>query len=204
MGGTVPLGYDVKDRKLVVNPTEARTIVDVYKRYLRLKSVRALGEELATAGIRSKRRVCPDGTEYGRQRFSHGALYLLLQNRTYRGEITHKSYSYPGEHAAIVDKPLWDSVQAILAENRVARATGARTKQPSLLTGILFDEAGGRLTPTYCVKKGTRYRYYVSTRLVTGAPRQSKSLPDPGWRPRGGRDRRVRASLPIKQRVPKQ
>ncbi len=169
MGGTVPLGYDVKDRKLVVNPAEARTIVDVYKRYLRLKSVRALGEELATAGIKSKRRVRQDGTEYGRQRFSHGALYLLLQNRTYRGEITHKGHSYPGKHAAIVDKPLWDSVQAILAENRVARATGARTKQPSLLTGILFDEAGGRLTPTYCVKKGTRYHYYVSTRLVTGA-----------------------------------
>ena len=175
MGGTVPLGYDVKDRKLVVNPAEARTIVDVYKRYLRLKSVRALGEELATAGIKSKRRVRPDGTEYGRQRFSHGALYLLLQNRTYRGEITHKGHSYSGEHAAIVDKPLWDSVQAILAENRVARATGARTKQPSLLTGILFDEAGGRLTPTYCVKKGTRYRYYVSTRLVTGAPKGSPS-----------------------------
>jgi site-specific DNA recombinase len=77
-GGTVPLGYDVKHRKLVVNPAEARTIVDIYKRYLRLKSVRALGEELAAAGIKSKRRVHPDGTEYGRQRFSHGALYLLL------------------------------------------------------------------------------------------------------------------------------
>jgi site-specific DNA recombinase len=87
----------------------------------------------------------------------------------------HKGHSYPGEHTASVDRPLWDSVQAMLAENRVARATGVCTKQPSLLTGILFDEAGGRLTPTYCVKKGTRYRYYVSTRLVTGTPKDGSS-----------------------------
>ena len=168
MGGTVPLGYDVKDRKLVINKAEARTVVDIYRRYLRLKSVRALGIELAAAGIRSKRRVRPDGTEHGNQRFSQGALYLMLQNRTYRGEATHKGNAYPGEHSAIVDKQLWDAVQAVLAENRVARATGANTKQPSLLTGVLFDEAGERLTPTWSVKKGTRYRYYVSTSLVTG------------------------------------
>ena len=136
MGGTVPLGYDVEDRKLVVNKTEARTVVDIYRRYLRLKSVRALRAELNAAGIRSKRRIRPDGTKYGNQRFSQGALYLMLQNRTYRGEATHKGNAYPGEHAAIVDKPLWDAVQAVLAENRVARASGANTKAPSLLTGI--------------------------------------------------------------------
>ena len=171
MGGTVPLGYDVKDRKLIVNEAEARAVVDIYQRYLKLRSVRALGEELAAAGIRSKRRFRPDGTEYGHHRFSQGALYLMLQNRTYRGEATHKGSSYPGEHAEIVDKPLWDAVQTVLAENRVARATGARTKQPSLLTGMVFDESGERLTPTYSVKKGTRYRYYMSTSLVTGAGR---------------------------------
>ena len=168
MGGTVPLGYDVKDRKLVVNKTEARTVVDIYRRYLRLKSVRTLRKELDAAGIRSKRRFRPDGTEYGNRRFSQGVLYLLLQNRTYRGEATHKGNAYPGEHSAIVDKLLWDAVQAVLAENRVARATGVNTKEPSLLTGVLFDEAGERLTPTWSVKKGTRYRYYVSTSLVTG------------------------------------
>jgi site-specific DNA recombinase len=168
MGGTVPLGYDVKGRKLIVNKAEARTVVDIYRRYLRLKSVRVLREELAAAGIKSKRRLRPDGTEYGNQRFSQGALYLLLQNRTYRGEATHKGNAYAGEHSAIVDKPLWDAVQAVLAENRVARATGANTKEPSLLTGLLFDEVGDRLTPTWSVKKGTRYRYYVSTSLVTG------------------------------------
>jgi site-specific DNA recombinase len=168
MGGSVPLGYDVKERKLIINKAEARTVVDIYRRYLRLKSVRALKAELDATGIRSKRRVRPDGTESGNQRFSQGALYLLLQNRTYRGEATHKGNAYPGEHAAIVDKPLWDTVQAVLAENRIQRKTGANTKAPSLLTGLLFDEAGERLTPTWSVKKGTRYRYYVSTSLVKG------------------------------------
>ncbi len=82
MGGTVPLGYDVKDRKLIVNKAEARTVIDIYRRYLRLKSVRALQAELDAANIRSKRRVRPDGTEHGNQRFPQGALYLPLQNRT--------------------------------------------------------------------------------------------------------------------------
>jgi site-specific DNA recombinase len=168
MGGTMPLGYDVRDRKLVVNESEASIVVDIFRRYLRLKSVRALAEELAGDGIKSKRRYHPDGTEYGNQRFSHGALYLMLQNRTYRGEATHKGHAYPGEHSAIVEQSLWDAVQAVLTENRVARANGANTKQPSLLTGLIFDEAGDRLTPTWSVKKGTRYRYYVSTSLVTG------------------------------------
>jgi site-specific DNA recombinase len=93
----------------------------------------------------------------------------MLQNRTYRGEATHKGSAYPGEHPAIVEQSLWDAVQAALAKNRVSRANGANTKQPSLLTGMIFDEAGDRLTPTWSVKKGTRYRYYVSTSLVTGS-----------------------------------
>ncbi|MGA9007205.1 MAG: recombinase family protein [Xanthobacteraceae bacterium] len=137
--------------------------------------VRALADELAAAGIKSKRRIHADGTEYGHQSFSHGALYLLLQNRTYLGEATHKGNSYPGEHAAIIAKSLWEAVQTAFAKNRVARATGSRTKQPSLLVGILFDQTGGRLTPTHCVKKGKRYRYYVSTALVTGATKGRSS-----------------------------
>ena len=175
MGGMPPLGYDVKNRKLVVNNAEARIVVDIYRRYLALKSVHALREELADAGIKSKRRTRPDGAEYGGQKFSRGALYLILQNRLYRGEIAHKGNSYLGEHPAIVDKPLWDEVQAVLAANRVERATGARARHPSLLTGMVFDETGERLTPTYAVKKGTRYRYYVSTSLITGAARTRSS-----------------------------
>jgi site-specific DNA recombinase len=168
MGGMPPLGYDVKDRKLVVNDNEARSVVDIYRRYLALKSVHALKDELAETGIRSKRRVRPDGKGYGGQKLSRGALYLMLQNRIYRGEITHKSNSYPGEHPAIIEQPLWNEVQTVLAKNRVERATGVREKHPSLLAGLVFDETGERLTPTYSVKKGTRYRYYVSTALLTG------------------------------------
>ena len=174
MGGMPPLGYDVKNRKLVVNGTEASIVVDIYRRYLALKSVHALREELAGAGIKSKRRTRPDGAEYGGQTFSRGALYLILQNRLYRGEIPHKGNSYPGEHPAIIDKLLCDDVQAVLAANRV-RTTGARASNPSLLTGMVFDETGERLTPTHAVKKGARYRYYVSTSLVSGIARNRSS-----------------------------
>jgi hypothetical protein len=103
------------------------------------------------------------------EKLSRGALYLMLQNRIYRGEITHKGDAYPGEHPSIVDKALWDQVQAVLAENRVDRAVGSYAKEPSLLAGLAFDETGERLTPSHAVKKGTRYRYYVSRSLIIGA-----------------------------------
>jgi DNA invertase Pin-like site-specific DNA recombinase len=168
MGGTVPLGYNVKERKLVVNREEAKTVVDIFRRYVQLKTVGALEKDLAATGIRTKRRYRSDGTYYGHERFSQGGLYLMLQNRTYRGEATHKGNAYPGEHAAIIDPALWDAVQVTLAENRIARASGSNSKSPSLLTGRIFDETGGRLSPTWSVKKGTRYRYYISTTLLRG------------------------------------
>jgi site-specific DNA recombinase len=180
MGGMPPLGYDVQDRKLVVNEDEARTVVDIFRRYRSLKSVHALREELIAAGMVSKRRIRADGGAYGGQELSRGALYLILQNRVYRGETTHKGKAYPGEHPAVVEEALWDDVQAVLAENRVERATGMRTKSPSLLTGLIFDETGGRLTPTFSVKNGTRDRYYVSLsslELVATGPPAAVYLP---------------------------
>jgi site-specific DNA recombinase len=180
MGGLPPLGYEVRDRKLVVNQEEARTLLHIFRRYLELRSVRALKVELDAAGIRSKRRIFADGTVWGGHKLSRGTLYLMLQNRVYRGEITHRDNAYPGEHKPIVDETLWNKVQAILAENRVDRATGAAAKYPSLLAGLAFDESGERLTPTHAVKKGTRYRYYVSKSLITGAAKdhsQGRRLP---------------------------
>jgi len=168
MGGLPSLGYDVQNRKLVVNDEEAPTVLHIFRRYVQLRSVRALQAELDARGIRSKRRTLADGTHYGGQKLSRGALYLMLQNRIYRGEITHKGNAYPGEHPAIVDKVQWDEVQTILAENRVDRAVGSHAKQPSMLAGLAFDENGERLTPTHAVKKGTRYRYYVSRSLIIG------------------------------------
>lgn len=178
MGGMPPLGYDVNDRKLIVNDEEAHTVVDIYRRYLALKSVRALADQLAGAGIRSKRRVRHDGTHYGGQKLTRGALYLMLQNRIYRGEITHKGNAYPAEHPAIIEQQLWDEVHALLATNRVERVSGRRAKHPSLLTGLLFDARGERLTPSHAVKKGRRYRYYVSSSLVRG----TRSDGSRGWR----------------------
>jgi site-specific DNA recombinase len=180
MGGLPSLGYDVQNRKLVVNEEEARTVRHIFRRYVQLRSVRAVQTELDGAGIRSKRRILADGTPFGGQKLSRGALYLMLQNRIYRGEITHKGNAYPGQHSAIVDSPLWDAVQAILAENRVHRASGSDAKHPSLLVGLVFDENGERLTPSHAVKKGTRYRYYVSMSLVTGAakdPSKGRRIP---------------------------
>jgi hypothetical protein len=90
----------------------------------------------------------------------------MLQNRIYRGEIVHKDKSYPGEHAAIVDQGLWDRVQEMLASNRVERKNGESAREPSLLAGLIFDDGGGRMTPTYANKKGRRYRYYVTHSLI--------------------------------------
>jgi len=169
MGGLPSLGYDVKERKLVVNPAEAKTVRHIFQRYVELRSVRELKEELDAAGIVSKIRMASDGSRYGGQPLARGALYLMLQNRIYRGEIVHKGKSYPGEHEAIIDEPLWNNVQAILSGNRVNQAHGTTGRAPSLLTGILFDAQGGRMSPTHATKKGTRYRYYISRSLLEGS-----------------------------------
>ncbi len=169
MGGLPSLGYDVKDRKLVVNHAEAETVRYIFRRYTELKSVRELKEDLDGAGIVSKVRMGSDGSRYGGQPLARGALYLMLQNRIYRGEIVHKGKSYPGEQEAIIDQTLWDSVQAILSENRVERANGKPGLEPSLLRGLLVDAHGGRMSPTHANKKGTRYRYYISRSLLARA-----------------------------------
>jgi site-specific DNA recombinase len=166
MGGLPPLGYDVIDRKLVINQNEAETVRHIFRRYADLGSVRALQEELDSAGILSKRRVDRFGREAGGKPLGRGALYLMLQNRIYRGEIVHKQASYPGQHQAIVEAELWETVQKILVENRVDRSTSARAAAPSLLAGLVHDDAGERMSPTHANKKGRRYRYYVSQSLI--------------------------------------
>jgi len=178
MGGNVPLGYDVRERKLIVNNAEAETVRMIFRRYTELGSVRTLAEELAGLGVVSKRREGAGGILAGGNRFSRGALYTLLQNPIYRGEIAHKGKVYPGQHAAIIDAALWQVVQAKLAGNRQARTLGATAEEPSLLAGLLVDGDGQRMTPTHAVKKGRRYRYYVSTALIT----EARSLHAKGFR----------------------
>lgn len=166
MGGLPPLGYDVKDRKLVVNAAEAEVVRHIYRRYTDLKSVHALKLELDASGIVSKARRDRNGNPTGRVQIAVGALYHILQNRLYRGEIVHKGKPYPGQHDAILDQRLWDTVQAILDNNRIERAIRSKAADPSLLAGLVFDASGEPMSPTHAIKKGTRYRYYVSQSLI--------------------------------------
>jgi len=161
MGGNVPLGYLVKDRKLLIDEAEANTVRHIYRRYAALGSVWALKEELDCDGIVSKARVDRYGRATGGNSIARGALYTMLQNRIYRGRIVHKDKHYPGEHEAIVDEALWDEVQRQLGANRVDRASGTDAAEPSLLAGLIYDDSGQRMTPSHANKKGTRYRYYV-------------------------------------------
>src|SRR6202040_865459 len=140
----------------------------IYRRYAELGSVRLLKEELEARSIRSKLRTSASGRISGGKPFARGALYLMLQNRIYRGEIVHREQSHLGEHEPIIDQPLWDAVQTQFASNAAQqRNDGGKTRPPSLLTGMLFDGDGNRMTPSHAVKKDTRYRYYVSRSLIT-------------------------------------
>jgi site-specific DNA recombinase len=167
MGGVPPLGYQAQDRKLVVVDSEAEIVRLIFRRYAELGSVRLLKDELEARNIQSKLRTSGAGRISGGKPFARGALYLMLQNRIYRGEIVHNQQSHLGEHTPIIDQLLWDAVQAQLAANTAERNSSTRTRQPSLLTGMLFDGDGNRMTPTHAIKKGRRYRYYISRPLIT-------------------------------------
>jgi DNA invertase Pin-like site-specific DNA recombinase len=152
MGGVPPLGYTVRDRKLIIVESEAETVRHIFRRYAALGSVRLLKAELETHGIAGKRWTSASGRSWGGRPIGRGALYLILQNRLYRGDVVHKDQSYPGEHEAIIAPALWDAIQARLAENAVERGIGVRVKNLSLLAGLLFDGEGHRMTPTHAVK----------------------------------------------------
>jgi len=169
-----PLGYRGRDRKLLVVDSEAELVRSIFRRYAELGSVPLLKEELEAQGSKSKSWTSASGRVVGGKP-SRGALYLILRNCTYRGAIVHKGQSHPGEHTPIIDQPLWDAVQMRLAGNTTERTSGTRTHQPSLLTGLLFDTEGNRMTPSYAVKNGRRYRYYVSRPLITQDQRESST-----------------------------
>jgi site-specific DNA recombinase len=167
MGGVPPLGYRAQDGKLTIVESEAETVRFIFRRYAELGSVRLLKDELEARSIHSKLRTSASGRISGGKPFARGALYLMLQNRIYLGQIVHNHQSYAGGHEPIVDQPLWDAVQAKLAGNAAEHSNCGKTRQPSLLAGMLFDRDGNRMTPSHAGKKGTRYRYYVSRSLIT-------------------------------------
>ena len=181
MGGVPPLGYDPhpdpNTRELVVNTVEAPTVQTLFDLYDRHGSLTAVEREADQLGLRSKHHRFRSGREQGGNRMSGGHIHKILLNPVYLGKIRHKDTLWPGRHAAIIDQELWDRVQQKLQQ--AARRSRGRTIggiQQSLLTGKLCDDTGDRLTPTHSTKSGRRHRYYISNRLISGAP-------DPtGWR----------------------
>jgi DNA invertase Pin-like site-specific DNA recombinase len=160
MGGYVPLGYDVRDRKLIINEAEAATVRMIFKRFVAIGSATKLAKALVAESVRTKS---------GRP-VDKGYIYRLLNSRVYLGEATHKGASYPGEHAPIIDRSLWDKVHSIMQTSPRLRAANARARTPALLKGLIFTETGCAMTPAF-TKKGTRqYRYYVSMDVIRNRP----------------------------------
>jgi site-specific DNA recombinase len=156
MGGFVPLGYDVKDRKLVVNKAEATTVRMIFERFIKIGSATELVRKLRAESVRGKQGKLVD----------KGYVYKLLNNRVYVGEAVHKGTAYPGEHEAIIERALWDRVHAILRESPRKRAAHTRAQAPSLLKGLIFGPTGRAMTPAHTRKDGKLYRYYVSTDVL--------------------------------------
>jgi site-specific DNA recombinase len=168
MGGTIPLGYDLKERKLIVNPEEAKLVVRLFNLYLELGCVSKLKARLDQEGIKSKERTSAAGRRSGGTAHSPGALYQILNNRIYLGEIPHRGQNHPGQHEAIVPRELWARVQAHLRSDNQGRRNGLKANSPCLLVGLLQDAEGNRFTPSHTLKNGRRYRYYVCQRVVEG------------------------------------
>ncbi len=158
--------YDCVERRLVINPAEARTVREIFRQYLRLRSVSKLQKFLGRNQIRSKIRTSVGGRTAGGATYSRGALHHLLNNRIYLGQISHRGQSHPGQHEPIVPRRLWDRVSALLQVNDRPHRKGTSRSSPSFLIGRLFDNKGGRFTPTHAVKNARRYRYFTSQAAI--------------------------------------
>ncbi|MGB9649906.1 MAG: recombinase family protein, partial [Stellaceae bacterium] len=165
-------------RTLVINPAEAETVRRIFALYRELGGVRRVKEEADRLGLRTKCSTTANGTERGGKLFSRGHLYTLLSNPIYTGRIAHKGQFYPGQHPALIEDETWTAVRNRLAGNARDHRRKTKAAEPSLLAGLLIDARGERLTPSHAVKKGRRYRYYVSAALITDAGTDRAQ----GWR----------------------
>ena len=161
MGGWVPLGYDRKERTLVINEVEAETVRAIFELFLKLKNIQKLLAELNRQKLTTKRYSTTSGRVLGGLAFTRGHLYYILSNPLYLGEIVHKGTRHIGQHPAIVDQRTWDAVQALLDQNRHQNRTKTNAKSPALLTGLIFDNHGNRFVSSHTNKSGKRYRYYM-------------------------------------------
>lgn len=178
MGGTVPLGYEVKDRALVVNEADAARVREIFEAYVRLGSVADLSAELDREGIVTKQSPSSTGDANGGGRFSRGRLYWLLQNPTYIGRVRHKGQVHEGLQAPIVELALWEKAQELLASNGVNRESRRVVPGGRLLTGRLFDDCGNAMSPSYSTQRsGRRYSYYVSQALLQNKKGKAGAIP---------------------------
>ena len=175
VGGMVPLGYDTKDRKITVNEAEADRVRTIFRSYLRLGSLNLLMIHLRQQGIVSKVRTLKSGKTVGGIPFTRGPLAHLLRNRFYIGEVVFKGEVLKGEQEAILDRDLFEAVQAKLDE-QTNNYRGGRTSSGALLIGRIFDDAGNRMSPTHARKGGIRYRYYLSHALLNGTAERAGSV----------------------------
>jgi len=167
VGGTLPLGYEMKDGKIAIVEEEAELVRSIFRRYLELGSVNELLRDLRERNIRTKTRLLSTGATRGGIPFGRGALYYVLSNHFYIGEVKYKNEILPGEQPPIMDRELFEAVrQKCLAQ--WSHRTIVRNKSDQLLAGLLFDDAGHRMIPTHATKAGVRYRYYVSTPFLHG------------------------------------
>ncbi|MEP7240049.1 MAG: recombinase family protein [Devosia sp.] len=180
MGGNPPMGYDVHNRQLVVNEVDAATVRGVFALYLESGTVPALLARLQTEGVVTARRFSAKGRHHGERPFTRGHLYKLLTNPIYIGRVPHKASSHPGQHPALIDKALWDDVQAQLAANVQGTRTRRRraTERPSLLAGILVTASGNGFTDSHANKGSRRYRYYVEEQQDGARPAIRLPVPD--------------------------
>ena len=173
VGGPLPLGYDMQDGKIAVVESEAEQVKLIYKRYLELSGVNALVRDLKERNIRTKTRPLATGGIRGGIPFERGALFYLLRNRFYIGEVRYKGEILPGEQPPIMERALFDAVQQKLTDQWT---TKNRVRNPGdhLLTGLLFDDTGHPMAPTHATKAGIRYRYYVSRPCLHGETKTTK------------------------------
>ena len=175
MGGPIPMGYDVKDRRLVINEADAAIVRKVFGHYLEEGQVPALLERLDRERLRTAGRTSAKGRTSGSRSFTRGHLYKLLSNPIYIGRIAHKDITHPGQHDPIIDRVTWDKVQAKLAGNTQGerkRRSRAATLTP-MLAGLLYSEAGNRMIPSHAIKAGRRYGYYVEEITASGTASRS-------------------------------
>ena len=165
MGGVPPLGYDVKDRRLIPNEREAKIIKHIFTRFVELGSTTKLMKELRMDGVTSKAWTTQDGNVREGKLIDKGLIYKLLGNRTYLGELRHKEEWFKGEHQPLIEPSTWEAVQSVLKVSPRTRGNNTRATIPFLLKGIVQGADGRALTVAWSRKgTGKLYRYYIHTR----------------------------------------